>query len=230
MYTAVLVEPRKHKALDIVLSNFNRNLNEHWTFLIYHSALNESFMIDLLQKHKMYSRCKRVILEKNNLSINEYNELLYSEKFYEPIETDMFLIFQTDALISNTYKEYVYKFLHYDYVGAPWKATNQVGNGGLSLRKKSKMLELLKKGGYKKANGEYYYEDKFFTNTIPNNIVFELNLPNVEEAKQFSVETLFSDKSFGLHKPWDYLTTKELDALSLHFPELKELIALHRSL
>jgi hypothetical protein len=223
MYTAVLVEPRKHKALDIVLSNFNRNLNEHWTFLIYHSVLNESFMIDLLQKHKMYSRCKRVILEKDNLSINEYNQLLYSEKFYEPIETDMFLIFQTDALISNTYKDYVYKFLHYDYVGAPWKANNKVGNGGLSLRKKSKMLEILKKhgAGVKHKNGKYCNEDTFFSNHT-------LDKPTVEEAKQFSVETLFSDKSFGLHKAWRHLNTKQVDELKVHFPELKELITLQR--
>ena len=29
-YTAIIVEPRKHKALELVLTNFLKNLNDYW--------------------------------------------------------------------------------------------------------------------------------------------------------------------------------------------------------
>ena len=176
----------------------------------------------------MDKRCKMISLNIDNLTINDYNKLLYSQFFYEHIDTDYFLMFQTDTLISSKYKNNIYTFLEYDYVGAPWKNLNKVGNGGLSLRKKSKMIEMIQKGGYVKNDGEFHYEDRFFTNTTGDNIDITLNIPTVETAKQFSVETIFSDNSFGLHKPWNYLTPQELDLLKINFPELDELISLNR--
>ena len=65
---------------------------------------------------------------------------------HDYIKTEMFLIFQTDTLILN--KEKIYDFMNYDYVGAPfnrnfnWRRNYpltdfyDVGNGGLSLRRK----------------------------------------------------------------------------------------------
>jgi hypothetical protein len=229
MYTAVIIEPRNHKALNLVLSNFNENLNNDWKFLIYHGNSNKEFIEEITKNNNMDHRCKMISLNINNLSIDHYNKLLYNEYFYTNIDTDYFLIFQTDTLISNKYKDNIYKFLHYDYVGAPWKIINKVGNGGLSLRKKSKMLEMLKKGGYIKDNGEVHYEDRFFTNTCGNDIGIGLNIPTIEEAKFFSVETIFSNNSFGLHKPWNYLTSEELNLLKNNFPELEELILLNKS-
>lgn len=64
---------------------------------------------------------------------------------YENIPTETFLIFQTDTLINPKYKDLIYEFIDYDYVGAPWISNGDVGNGGLSLRKKSKMIEIIKK-------------------------------------------------------------------------------------
>lgn len=228
MYTAVIVEPRKHAALSLVLSNFNKNLNDKWKFLIYHGNLNGDYIREIITSNKMESRCIMISLNIDNLTINDYNRLLYSHFFYQNIDTDYFLIFQTDTLISSKYKNNIYAFLDYDYVGAPWRNLNKVGNGGLSFRKKSKMIEMIQKGGYIKKDGEFHYEDRFFTNTTGDNIDITLNIPTVEAAKQFSVETIFSDNSFGLHKPWNYLTPQELDLLKINFPELGELILLNK--
>jgi hypothetical protein len=63
----------------------------------------------------------------------------------------MFLVFQLDTLISDVYHSKIYDFMQYDYVGAPLPLHFElnlgtlVGNGGLSLRKKSKMLEVARK-------------------------------------------------------------------------------------
>ena len=229
MYTAVIIEPRKHRALQLVLSNFNKNLNEDWKFLIYHGNLNEEYVREIIIHNNMINRCKMIQLNVDNLPIDCYNKIFYTEYFYKNIDTDYFLIFQTDTLISNKYKDNIYEFLDYDYVGAPWKTINKVGNGGLSLRKKSKMLEMLQKGGFVKNNGEFHYEDRFFTNTFGDDIGIYLNTPTIEKAKEFSVETIFSNNSFGLHKPWNYLTTVELNLLKINFPELEELIVLNTS-
>jgi hypothetical protein len=41
MYTAVIIEPLRHPALQFVLKNFLENLDERWGFLVFHGADNE---------------------------------------------------------------------------------------------------------------------------------------------------------------------------------------------
>ena len=48
LYTAIIVEPRKHKALPFVLQNFTENLNEDWNFIIYHGTENKSMVKSII--------------------------------------------------------------------------------------------------------------------------------------------------------------------------------------
>jgi len=228
MYTAVIVEPRMHPCLPIVLNNFNNNLDERWNFLVFHGANNKMFIKNIFRKMKTTKNITYVNLKKNNLPIKEYNQLLYSHYFYSHIPTENFLIFQTDALISPIYKDNIYKFLEYDYVGAPWKnRNNEIGNGGLSFRKKSKMLELLNKNFPPKLLNFYSSkipEDLFFSGTGKNLNNIYVHKPDVELAKEFSTETIFSSNSFGLHKPWLYLNKIQLNKLKSLFPKLHMLM------
>jgi len=236
MYTALIVEPRKHKALELVFNNFNRNLDEKWMFLIFHGIENKEYILDILIRNKIDKKrdIKMVDMCVNNLTKNDYNILFFSNTFYDKIETETFLVFQTDTLISDKYANTIYDFLEYDYVGAPWRFDNDynsVGNGGLSLRKKSKMIEMIIKGGYLRENGEPYNEDVFFSNTSAfdnKNNYRSLYKPSFEVASKFSVETYFSDNSFGLHNPWCHLKTEYLNEMKKLFPELEELINLHK--
>lgn len=200
-YTAIIVEPREHKALVFVLDNFCSNLDENWNIIVLHGNQNEHFIKNKLEtdlkKHK--HRVSLNNLGVNNLSLEEYNQLLTSQKFYSYIPTEQFLIFQTDTLICRDYKDQIYEFMDYDYVGAP--NPEWVGNGGLSLRKKSKMLEII--NNHSRSPEEN--EDVFFTK-IDNN----LNIPNVDTANRFSNEKIYSENSFGVHKPWNYLTENEI--------------------
>jgi hypothetical protein len=54
-YTAVIVEPRCHPALELVLSNFNRNLDGNWKILIYHGNNNEQFIKDIIERDEIFS-------------------------------------------------------------------------------------------------------------------------------------------------------------------------------
>ena len=111
--------------------------------------------------------------------------------------------------------------MQYDYVGAPWKEINTVGNGGLSLRRKSKMLEILDKCEYKNNINE----DIYFSFACDG---VTLNKPEYETSKQFSVETIYNDKSFGVHKPWLYNSPQDLDKIMKFIPELNELFLLNQ--
>jgi hypothetical protein len=222
MYTAVLIEPRLHKAFKLVLSNFFRNLNQEWTFKIFHSPKNYNFLVNLILSDfpSEIHRVSLIELNVDNLNGEEYSKLLFNPDFYNYISTEMFLIFQLDTLISDEYKDLIYNYMDYDYVGAPWSDNQRVGNGGLSLRKKSKMLEIIK-------NNEdllLHYninEDLFFSNDG-----HYLSKPSFEDAKLFSIETTYSDKSFGIHKCWEYITDEQLKNVAKFIPEIYELIAL----
>ena len=111
-----------------------------------------------------------------------YNELMLSTKLYERFSSNFewMLIYQLDAfLFSNKIEEFCK--LPFDYYGAPWKNGQlmfpgirnakflkfigkrvYVGNGGLSLRKLSTTIDLLKR----KRNNIYNWklnEDGFFS-------------------------------------------------------------------
>lgn len=213
-YTAVIVEPRIHDAWPLVLGNFLRNLDERWDFLIFCGTDNEEYLIKLIdaefEHHK--HRIKMINMNISNYTINEYSALLMTREFYEKIPTEIFLIFQLDSLISDKYNHYIYDFIQYDYVGAPWNFNNDVGNGGLSLRRKTAMIDIIES-----PNERIHIEDLFFSK-------YTKNKPTFEEAKRFSVETVYSKESFGMHKCWgNDISADELLQISLHIPDLFKL-------
>jgi hypothetical protein len=217
-YTAIIVEPRKHKALSFVLKNALTNLPDNWNIVIMYGNKNKQFVMDIIDND--LSEYKKKITAKNlnvdNLSISDYNVLLTSKEFYDNIPSEIFLIFQTDSVICGENNELLDDFLKYDYVGAPWK--DAVGNGGFSLRRKSKTLEIISKCKRGSEN-----EDVYFANPCVSNFK-----PGMEKAKLFSVEAYYSDKSFGVHKPWAYLTNDEMEEKVKKCAPLKELLELNK--
>lgn len=213
--TAVIVEPRKHPALPFVLRNVIANLSEDWKILIFHGKHNGDYVQDIISGIEHASRfLKPIQLDIDNLSLEQYNAVLMNHAFYRCIPTETILIFQTDTMILEPSK--LRDFLAYDYVGAPWRS-GHVGNGGLSLRKKSKMIAISITVNHFHVNEDIYFS---MQKIIP------LNKPNFQEAKQFAVETVFHDSPFGIHAPWKHLREDELIRLKEKYPAIKELITL----
>ena len=204
-YTAVIIEPREHKAFQFVLENFVENLSNSWNIIIFHGNKNINYINNIIKSSKVLTqnlnRIKLINLNVDNLTIKEYNNLLISRDFYKNIPTEIFLIFQTDSIICESNKSLINNYLTYDYVGAPWK-DKSVGNGGLSLRKKSKMLEIINNCPYSNEN-----EDIYFSRACSST---KINIPTFDIAKHFSVETVYDDLSFGVHKPWRYIKKEDL--------------------
>lgn len=221
-YTAIIIEPRKHKALEYVLKNFYDNLDkDKWNFIIFHGNLNKDYIENIIKKNN-FNNMNMISLNKDNLSIGEYNKLLTSKEFYNNIPNETFLIFQTDSLINPKNKDKINNFLNYDYVGAPWNWNKHVGNGGLSLRKKTKMLEIIDKFTYDPKDPEDAYFNGYELDL--NKIL--LNKPSYEEAQLFSSETVWNPNSFGIHSPWKY---NDLNIIKKDFPELETLYNLQGS-
>ena len=227
-YTAVIIEPREHAALEFVLQNFNDNLSDEWQFVVFHGKKNDEFTKNICDKVFKSGRVKRVNLWVDNLTISDYSKLFHDDILYSNIPTEVFLIFQTDSIICGKFKDNINQFLKYDYVGAPWAydlvhgaGTNlRVGNGGLSLRRKSKMKEVVEKCPTIKHGDTYINEDLVFSNGCG---VVDLNKPTLEEAKSFSLEHLYHDESFGLHKAYDYLDTNKISEWCPEITTLKQL-------
>lgn len=234
-YTAVIIEPRKHKALEFVLRNFIENLSDEWKILIFHGRQNKEFIQEIILRNNFENRIDKLIqLDVDNLTIKQYNLILINQNFYKCILTEMMLIFQTDTMILKENKELINNFLEYDYVGSPWENVKMVGNGGLSLRRKSKMIEIC----------EYYMEmmkDKKvkeemmkFLDENNEDVMISLqktiyiNTPIFKDAVYFGMETIYNDKSFGIHCIWKHFTEEEMTKILKNYPEIKILIDLNK--
>jgi hypothetical protein len=193
-YQAVIVEPREHKDLETVIKMVMYFLNESasdikWGLSIFHGEKNKKMVKKITKKWNN--------LDLHNLWIEdlpglEYNQLLKGSKFWKSIDSENILIFQTD---STLLKFGIDKFISYIYIGAPWIRFREgkiVGNGGLSFRKKSKMIEISETY----VNDEITMEDIYFCKYLKDE-----DLPDIGIAKQFSVEDVEYDDPLGVHQP-----------------------------
>lgn len=223
-YTAIIIEPRKHKALSFVVRNIFENLDWRWNVIIFHGTENLNWLEGILETDLADLRPRITIRNlgvKDLATSTEYSRILSSREFTEQIPTETFLIFQTDSMINPSQKHRIYKFLKYDYVGAPsWPGMGGiVGNGGFCLRKRSKMLEIIRRTPPYMGQ----YEDLYFSIGTPSVSVFK---PSLEVAKEFSVEQFFYPTPLAVHKVWHYLPKEQVDALIKECEGLDTLISL----
>jgi len=210
----VIVEPRKHTHFKAVLKNMVYHL-PHWGLHIFHGTENKQFLLDIIgQDHKV----TLTNLQTDNLTMNDYNNLLTSIDFWKQIKGENVLIFQTDVLLR---KGDIEKFLEYDYIGSPWDPLNPcvkqtksvVGNGGFSLRSRHKSEKICEK--YLRENSN---EDVFFSQYMTAE---KHNIPDVTIARKFSIgqETReYKSKGknpLGLHKIYNnpYLRLDDIKEL-----------------
>jgi cbb3-type cytochrome oxidase subunit 3 len=204
-FTAIIIEPRKHRAFEFVLRNFLENLDSRWKIMVFHGTQNETFVNDIIAATPVPARVSTVNMGVANLTKDTYSDYMISTDFLYRIPTEVFLIFQSDSMICPEFKDTINQFIEYEYVGAPWPSDrfparfyrngSLVGNGGLSLRRKTKMLEILKKC---EADADVP-EDVYFSMGCKGVHVYK---PSESIAAEFSMEMIYSPKSFGLHRTW----------------------------
>lgn len=162
------------------------------------------YITDIIEQHEKMLPKNTPVYWLNNEPINtmhDYNKLLTSKRLWRNLAENV-LIFQHD---SELYRPGIEEFIGYDYIGAHIKWMPGYFNGGLSLRKREAMLNVIDKVEWRGQN-----EDLYFVEGLRQ---LGGKLPDAETAHKFSVETEFNLGSCGGHAIEKYLTTIQCEQI-----------------
>ena len=201
----VIVEPRCHSRLIIVIKNFMYLLQKRgYGLVVFHSKENEQLLKEGLQG---WPNVIFIVISQGNFDVSQYNDLLCSPPFWRTLSnigSKHALMFQIDTVLL---KDSIDDFLEYDYIGAPWVVKwlgLDIGNGGLSLRNVMTMCMITEQcprtiqtnRGEQFINNEDVYFSFYLKCSVPS-----VSVPSVETALKFSIETIFYDDPCGMHQP-----------------------------
>ena len=213
---AVFVEFRILPHIEFIIRNCILKVGNNWSYTVVCGNDNYDFCQQLC--NKIHTNIKIIKLDVNNFTHNDYNNLLLTSTFWNLFYGEKILIYQSDSLI---FKRNIDDFLHWDYVGSPFPeksnivlSKEQVGNGGLSIRTKSVMLKVIENVPIKDdeySSNVLTYKRSFKLDAIPEDIYFSQNIQNsnlgtvadFKSAIAFSVDSVYGDDSFGMHKIWN---------------------------
>ena len=209
---AVIVEPRSNfPTLEAVCRNVMYFLPEDWNLIIY------SYDENIIKNRLTGIEFDFVKLDKNNITTNEYSQLLKSEIFWNFIPGEHIIIFQTDSYmlkkLEKTYFDYISKF---GMIGPVFrwllKSNEDISspestfsiNGGFNYRRKSFVLDAIKNVkesdiiSYRKRKNlntddflhvfKNFPEDIFF-----NHALYILNYPkpSYEDCIKFAAQNMY---------------------------------------
>jgi len=212
-FEAVFIEFRILPNIEFIIRNAILKLGSRWSYTIVCGRNNHKYIYNIV--NYIDKNIRIICLDYDNITQDEYSKLLTTEAFWNQLYGEKILIYQEDSLI---FHNNINPFLKYDYIGAPFLKScndtpNCVGNGGLSLRTKYKMLEVIKKCKPENlllnSSTQKYMEENKLINP-PEDVYFsknmqELNIGDVADwdtAFNFSSEQIFNADSFGGHKFW----------------------------
>jgi hypothetical protein len=205
--------------------NVLQNIPSDWPIQIFHGQNNSKFIQN--SRLSEYIKTNRIFLHqidsfKNNDAMGYTSDLLTNITFWQMVKGEKVLLFQLDSIFCSNSPHKLTDFLQYDFIGAPWhpqyNIPAEVGNGGFSLRSRSKSIALLKIRTYNRT--VKYHEDIWYSKLLH---LVNASIAPVHIAKTFSVETTFYGTPLAVHKPV-YLNYAELKTLCHGCPDLRIVI------
>jgi len=148
---ALLIENRPNPILAPLMLHFMSVVPPDWRFRFMGSpesvkSLNQSRSIrDAVDMGKL--DLTFIPTNMTTGSQEEISRFLTTLWLYEVVlqPAEWLLVFQTDSMICANSRQTLNSWLEYDWVGAPWNPNGRFGgNGGLSLRRVSKIVDVLK--------------------------------------------------------------------------------------
>lgn len=196
----VIVEPRPHQHLQRVVENFDRLMPADYVMYVFHGRSAGEYARQATAG--VGRRCILTPLDTDNLTAAEYNALLTSAAFWQKVDAENILVFQTDTALCRDATLDVGRFEAFDYVGCPyaqpgtgrnsfWGKHAFYGVGGLSFRKKSAMMKCIREGP---ANGTP--EDVFFSDCQDAS----LPRPGWKDLAALCTQHAHKGASLGAHK------------------------------
>lgn len=222
-YIAVIIDDRATVQLVTVVLNVLQHIPSDWKVQIF--TLNQHWPFYQRSSLAPFIRSNRIFMTpidfpRNNRSGADFiNLFLTSPSLWLRVQGEKVLFFQIDSAICSNSSYKLTDFLHYDYIGAPWKVGGCC-NGGFSIRSRTKTLLLLES-----EHGRYplhqINEDGWFANNLPR---FGGIVAPISVAKTFSVETLYHPRPFAVHNPRnDYLSPEDMKRICDECPEARNI-------
>jgi len=212
-YESVFIEYRCLPHCEFLIRNAILKLGEKWCHTIICGNLNYEYMVQLCST--ISNKIKIIKTNYDNLTPSEYSLFLSTIEFWNLLNGKKILIYQEDSMIFN---HNIDDFLKWDYIGAPWPEGQNdnrsgVGNGGISLRTKDIMIQIINKinihntvynsstiGYMENTNSKVPPEDVYFTKNMED-LKIGLLADRVS-AGYFSTECIFNENSFAGHNFW----------------------------
>ncbi|KAL7746987.1 hypothetical protein RI367_007699 [Sorochytrium milnesiophthora] len=199
---AMIIETRPQPQLLPVILYFMSVLRDDWPFLVYHTAANAHLLRTPAAQHHIRSGKLQVQLLPPNVRYSNYDEVsafLTNKALWEGFAAENILFFQADAILCANSDADIEDYLHFDWIGAPWPdwhedSQTRGGNGGLSLRRRSRMLRVLEKFQWTPGVAE----DVFYSKALAS--FSDANLPTHAQSAKFSHQMVPSDRPIGIHK------------------------------
>ena len=217
-YEAVFIEFRNLPNIEFVIRNAIHKLGNTWAHTIVCGVENYKQIQSIVENlpNSINVICKQV----NNISIDEYSNMLLDVEFWEQFKGEKILIYQEDSWI---FHGRIKEFLDFDYVGAPWPRISNinqhcVGNGGFSLRSKSIMIQaIINASTYPDKYNKYIPPPNVIKHMkrnkltqIPEDVVITTimemygigTIADYQTASKFSSESIWNPTSLGGHQIW----------------------------
>ncbi|KAH8684802.1 hypothetical protein BGZ60DRAFT_398350, partial [Tricladium varicosporioides] len=231
---AVIIETRQSAGIVPLVLHFTAVLGPDWPVIIYTSSENfGSFSTSAaLLRHQ---RSGRVVIRPLADGVwfpswDSVSDFLTTPWLWRDLApAEHILLFQTDSVLCANSVRRVDDYFEYDLIGAPIDKKFGAGfNGGLSLRKRSTILRVLDEWDWmKKPNPRpedqwYYARMMEIKEREEEEGVIEggINLPSMEIARTFAVETIDYPNPLGLHQPTRFIQKHMVD-LDEWCPEYK---------
>eukprot|EP00667_Euglena_gracilis_P000488 EG_transcript_488 len=206
----VLIESRFPETFVPLVQTYLTLLPDEWTIQLFGSP----FTLSRTQASRLRFLIKQGRLVLTPLPNQDWakgaheitNLLLTKESFWQSCRGEKLLFFQLDSVLCSNSQYSVDEFLQFDWIGAAWShyppftGKNFLpptgGNGGLSIRSRPKMMEVLRRFPWQGSG-------------LPEDVFFSKHLPQVGGlvagwgyADKFSTEGRWSIGSAGVHQPW----------------------------
>jgi hypothetical protein len=202
--TVLLVERREHENIEFVLQNAMYYCKgKDFSLTVVCSDVSLNYVKEILGKHL---ETTLVIpwftgIGTRDQGRDEYNSTFKNPEFWKQIPGEYILSIQTDSYFRKPIPDCMWD---YEYIACPWTwDLRLVGGGGLSWRKKSVVLEILKLDF-----PSYWGEDVFFAYGCE---ALEVKVPDDTIRYELLAESHYNNRDgstidpFGVHQWWTYV-------------------------
>ncbi|XMA19336.1 hypothetical protein WAI453_012127 [Rhynchosporium graminicola] len=233
---AFLVETRPLPHLPALFTHMMTIVPPEWIFKFMGSPASIEFMrtshpiarfeasgkLQFLDMPSNYSVADRENISRMFTDIHLYRDIL--------APAEHLLVWQPDSIFCANAPTTLNGFIEWDWIGAPWSKTAKYGgNGGLSLRKVSKIIEVLSNNT--RRHGDGALEDLWMVQKLHG--LSGNHMPAANVSKTFSVESVWDEKPLGYHvgwmgvhheQIWDNAT--QVDHIMEYCPEVKIILGM----